>query len=414
MTGNQRTFDTGVAQSIARLPDPPRYWSYSSLKEVETCPRRYVLGHALFPDLWDGIGYPQLPYQAALFGSVVHDSLARIIAALAQAGCFATNSPGAVSVLRELGGYSEVAREALGRRLRKMEGNPRVDADRLTRIQEQLEARIPEARTEIQGYLQRLVLVPRGDGLPAVRTLETANPAGPDSRRTMGPGSHPEAPLRADSLRLAGRVDLLTVSADLADIADHKTGAEDPSHFEQLRLYALLWDQDNVANPAHVPLARLVASYPTHDVAIPAPDKEELRGLAESTAVRVAAADHEVAADRPSATTGEHCKMCGVRSICHDYWQKAPIGQNLLPDDDWLDYDGVVGEQVGARSWQLRGWPKGSPGLLLRVALSGRALTSGQHLRLLNVRRDDDPEVQELAATFTASSEAFVVTTATA
>lgn len=109
MTAVPRTFDTGVARSIARLPDPPDFWSYSSLREVQACPRRYVLGHSQYPELWDGRGYPQLPHVAALFGEIVHDALARIIPALARAGCSAIDSPNAVAVLRGLGGYSVIA-----------------------------------------------------------------------------------------------------------------------------------------------------------------------------------------------------------------------------------------------------------------------------------------------------------------
>jgi hypothetical protein len=38
-----RYFGTGVAAGKALLPDRPTLWSPSSLKEVETCPRRYAL-----------------------------------------------------------------------------------------------------------------------------------------------------------------------------------------------------------------------------------------------------------------------------------------------------------------------------------------------------------------------------------
>ena len=105
MTSHERTFDPGVAQSIADLPEPPDYWSYSTLKEIESCARRYVLGHASYTNLWKGKGYPQQPHPAALFGDVVHDSLERIIKALAQAGCTSYNSAEATAALRELGGY---------------------------------------------------------------------------------------------------------------------------------------------------------------------------------------------------------------------------------------------------------------------------------------------------------------------
>jgi hypothetical protein len=120
MTSHERIFDPGVAQSVASLPEPPDYWSYSTLKEIESCARSYALGHASYTDLWRDKGYPQQPHPAALFGDVVHDSLERIIEALAQAGCTSSNCAKATAVLRELGGYSAVAAKALAGRLARL------------------------------------------------------------------------------------------------------------------------------------------------------------------------------------------------------------------------------------------------------------------------------------------------------
>ena len=77
-----RIYDTGVEHGQAILPGPPAMWSYSSLKEVESCPRRYVLSRADYPDLWDNHGYPRLPNPAAIKGDVVHGSLEIIVKAL--------------------------------------------------------------------------------------------------------------------------------------------------------------------------------------------------------------------------------------------------------------------------------------------------------------------------------------------
>ena len=238
---------------------------------------------------------------------------------------------------------------------------------------------------QIQGYLQRVGIVPRqGDPRPAEVSASRGTRHG-GFRRQLEPGSYPEAPLQADALRVAGRVDLLTVSIDHAEIIDNKTGAEDPRHAEQLRFYALLWDQDTASNPSGLPLSRLLASYPARDVVYPAPDASELSALARSTADRVAKADLELAENPPRAVTGEHCRTCGVRSICHDYWEGLTVAEDPS-GDPWIDYEGIVGEQVGVRHWRIHGRNGRSPMLLLRVAHSERGLASGDHLRLLNVR----------------------------
>jgi hypothetical protein len=409
MTSDERTFDTGVARSVAHLPDSPAHWSYSGLKEVETCPRRFALGHASYPDLWNGPGYPQVPHPAALFGEVVHDSLERIVKALVKAGCDSLNSPEFVDVLRDLGGYSAVAGGALEARLAKLEGNPRVDADRRARLRQQVEDQIPEARTEIQGYLQRTSVVPKQGEASARPSQLAADGSSTPARQPLGIGTHPEASLRVDSLRVNGRADLLTVSYDRADIVDYKTGAENPSHLDQLRFYAMLWDQDDVANDARTPLGVLTASYPTSDVTIPAPKESELLALVASTSARVAEADRQVGADAPAAVTGDHCGLCPVRSLCAAYWQKMtpdPVG---LASGTWFDYEGIVGQQNGIKSWWMLDRDSGKTELLLRTTSAERPPEAGQRLRLLGLRRDDDPEVESTVATLTANSEVFLV-----
>lgn len=409
MTSGERIFDTGVAQSVARLPDPPAHWSYSGLKEVEACPRRFALGHASYPDLWSGFGYPQVPHPAALFGNIVHDSLERIVKALVKADCGSANSPEAVAVLHELGGYSAVAGGALEARLAKLEGNPRVDADRRARLLQRLEDQIPQARTEIQGYLQRMSLVPKQEEALGSASQPASGGSSPPTRQPFGVGSYPEAWLRVDSMRVKGRADLLMVFSDRVEIIDYKTGAHDPSHLDQLRFYAMLWDQDDTANSARTPLGALTASYPTNEVTIPAPNESELLALVGSTSVRVADADCQVEAKTPVAVTGEHCRICPVRSICAAYWQEMAPNPAALPDGTWFDYEGIVGQQNGTKSWWMLDRDSRKTQLLLRATSVGCQLEPGQRLRLLGLRRDHDPEVESTAATLTANSEVFLV-----
>jgi len=401
MTSHERTFDPGVAQSLASLPEPPDYWSYSTLKEIESCGRRYALGHASYTNLWKGKGYPQQPHPAALFGDVVHDSLERIIKALAQAGCTSSNSAEATAVLRELGGYSAVAAEALAGRLARLGGNPRVKEERRARLQQFLEDRIPEVRTEVQGYLQRLALV-RKPRVPDV----AAGGALPE-RRPLGVGSHPEASLRSEDLRVRGRVDLITVAAKRADIVDYKTGREHPGHLDQLRFYAMLWDQDAVANQGRTPVGTLTVSYSTTEVTIPSPDAEELAALTTRTSERVAEADSEVLAEIPVATPGEQCIHCSVRSLCDAYWDEVAPDPADLSDGTRFDYEGVVRAQNGVKSWWTQSMRDGRK-MLVRTP-PGRPLSPGERLRILGVQREDDPEVDAPVVTLTTNSELFVV-----
>ena len=97
LTDDGIRYDTGIKSCLAVLPAPPGFWSYSSLKEIDACPRRYALARASYPDLWDGPGYPQAPTLAALFGDVVHGALETIVKALAASGCESATAAGAVN-----------------------------------------------------------------------------------------------------------------------------------------------------------------------------------------------------------------------------------------------------------------------------------------------------------------------------
>jgi hypothetical protein len=406
MSGGQRSLETGVVRSTAVLRDVPEQWSYSALEEVEVCSLRYSLGTASYPDLCSGYGYPTLPHPSALFGDVVHDGVEQIVRALVTAGCTTSNSPEAVIVLRRLGGYSAVLTAALEKRAWSFANNPRLSSGRREQIHRQLENRIPEARAEIQAHLRRLTLIPRpSPSAPREKSVLT----GGNNRRSLGPGTHPEVSLQADQLRIKGRLDLLTIAADRVDIVDHKTGAEDPRHFDRLRFYGVLWAHDFVSNADRKPLGTMTVAYPTADITIEAPDQSGLDALTASIKARVREADARMRADAPVATTGAHCLQCPVRSLCTVYWTTKIQDPAAIEPGSWFDFDGIVGRRNGAKSWWMLDPSNLEPALLLRTSSTQVQLAEGQRLRLLGIRREHDPEVEAIVAMFATTSEMFVV-----
>lgn len=187
-------------------------------------------------------------------GDVVHGAFEIIVKALVRAGCSSTRSAEAVAV-RDLGGYTKVAEGVLAVHLARFEGNPRLGDDRRDRLARGLADWVPEAREQIQTYLNRMHLRP----LTASATVPTTSDS--TARYPVRNGDHPEKELIAEKLRLKGRIDLLSVGSRGARITDFKTGAEDPSHHDQLRLYALLWATDNTANPDGLPVTDLVRPH---------------------------------------------------------------------------------------------------------------------------------------------------------
>lgn len=399
-----RVLETGVASGRAVLAGPPAMWSCSSLKEVETCPLRYALSRADYPGVWERSGYPRLPIPAAIRGDVVHGALEIIVKALVKAGCSSTRTAEAVAVVRQLGGYTKVAEDVLAVQLARFEGNPRLGEDRREQLTRNLADWVPEAREQIQTYLNRMNLRSSG-GSGAVPPT-----ADPSTRYPARAGEHPEKELVAEELRLRGRIDLLSVDADGVRITDFKTGAEDPAHHEQLRLYALLWDADHTVNPDRLPVTELVAAYPDHEVAVSVPSADDLATLGDDIGARIEVAGAAIAADPPAARLGEHCGPCRVRGLCGPYWSKGAAPTAEVSDGTWYDLTGTVMREHGVKSFVLREGRTGSD-VLVRTPTPAFRLPLGSDIRILGARRVVDPDEEEsLIAALTSTSEVLELT----
>jgi hypothetical protein len=405
-------FDTGVRSSWGLWPLRPDLWSYSSLKDVESCPRRWMLSHAEYPDLWVGRGYPPMVASAALFGDVVHATLEVIVKALVAAGCESTRTADAVRVLKDLGGITAIAEQALEQRLAQLEENPRLKGDRARRLRIEIRGRLPDVRARVQVFLSRTVLPfssrPRTSAWTGRVDSDSLLAGG---RRPVGNGAHPELKVTAEELSLTGRIDLLTVGVETVHITDYKTGSEDPGHIDQLLTYALLWDLDRDVNPERRRATHLTVAYPSHELTVPAPTGEELRIIQRSIRARIAAAGAEVAAVPPRALpSDENCRYCQVRQLCPEYWEQLVRSPDQVPPGQWFDYEGVVAEQNGARSWSMSSRRTGRPELLLRTLSPSTDLRRGDRVRALGLRRDEDPESDVMVGAMTGNSELFALT----
>ncbi|MFL0241974.1 PD-(D/E)XK nuclease family protein [Mycobacterium sp. SMC-17] len=406
---SRRVYKTGVAASQALLPAPPSNWSYSALKEVEACPRKYALSRARYPDLWGGRGYPRLPTTAALMGDVIHDALETIVTALADHGCRSATGPAAIGVLRGLNGLTAVVERSLARRLERLMDNPRIDAERRRRLTRDLGARVADGRAQVQEHLSRLTFAANPPAAPSEHGGEYGLPR-PPRRRPLPTGAHPEVPLTAEGVRLHGQVDLIVVTDSHARIVDYKTGVEDAGHIEQVQMYALMWSLDRTANPAGIPATELVVSYPRVDVSLIGPSADELHAQKREIIDRIAAADRAEEDDVPTAVPSpEGCALCHVRQLCDTYWQDVAADPTEVPDGAWFDLEAVVGPPNGVNSrWML------SPGtgrrlLLLRTTPASAALKDGDTVRILGLRAHTDPDTDGdiTVAYMSASAEVF-------
>jgi hypothetical protein len=76
----------------------------------------------------------------------------------------------------------------------------------------------------------------------------------------------------------------------------------------------------------------------------------------------------------------------------------------------WFDFEGTVVERNGMKSWWLQDLSPERIVLLLRTTSAHHVCDLAQRLRLLGLRRDEDPDINAIVAVPTRASEVFVAT----
>lgn len=379
-------FDTDVPGIWGHWPTTPALWSYSSLKEMEACPRRWMLSRATYPDVWDRRGYPQQPVAAGVFGNVVHGVVERLAEALADAGIESATPGAVIGVLSAQGGWRGIVLKEIDHQLTRFDDNPRASHERIDRLREELIRRAPHAADQVKTFLGR-------GALPAGRSTS----AGGDSsgqapkRLPATSGTYLEREVRAEELRLMGRIDLLVVDDSDVAVIDFKTGDEDPGHTEQVRLYALLWHLDEQTNPDSRPATKLELAYPSHTRSVEPPDSAALEALHAGMVERIAAADEVTVDASPAATPSrEGCQFCQVKHLCETYWPTIPPKVSAVTTEEWFDFEGRVLRPQGIRSWFLEADDLSQ--VLVRTVEANVPFPRGAKVRLLGVRRTIDPD----------------------
>lgn len=314
--------------SVATLPpswpSPPAEMTVTAFEEINSCPRRWALSTADYPDIWQGRGYPPKLQVHAVKGSAIHVAVETITKKLILAGCPSVQDPGATNVLKELGGYTKIVTDCLQCVLKRFADNPR-GVRLLDSAERTLRGQISDLRMRVQSILARLRLPPITGG------REQGYPPSNRARRPLAIGAYPEVELRAPRIRWKGKADLLVLTAEQCEITDFKTGAADQGHRFQVQIYALLWSLDAELNPNRRAVTRLVLSYPTGDVEVETFSDEEFRVFESDLVDRCNTAVEALSAKPPQARpTVEHCQYCGVRHLCDVYW---PWSQNARPGE---------------------------------------------------------------------------------
>jgi hypothetical protein len=403
--GNSRTWTTA---GPTEWPDAPAEMTVTTVGEIESCPRRWALGAARYPDLWSGRGYPPRVQVRALSGTIVHLSLELITRALVRAGCPPLQDPAAIRVMKDLGGYTRIVNECINQILKRLANNPRAQGV-MEFAAQSLRGQVPELRGRVQTMLCRMRL-PR---------LEVRQNEGGASK-VRGPltiGAYPEIELRAERIGWKGKADLLLLSPDACEITDFKTGAPRDEHEFQMHVYALLWSRDADLNPDGRPVDRLILAYPSGDVEAAVPTQSDLDELELLLINRREAALHAVSEHPPEARPdAQQCRYCAVRQLCGEYWiaetQSRMVSE--VEDGRFGDIEVTITGRHGPSSWDAivdvsRHLERGKVAVIR--ASDDRKLPADQRARILDVAVtvDDEDHAQPAVITLGAVSEVYTV-----
>jgi RecB family exonuclease len=329
-----------MATTPEEWPAPPKWWSFSSIREIGTCPRRWALKHAAYPSVWPGRGYPQRPSWPSVRGSLLHSCAERVVKLVASEHLEAHEA------VRRLGGYPAMLSNELDQLLEANHTNPRY-LDQEVNIRRTFAQDGPAMRRD----LQRLI-----SGLPKAAS-HPASQATMRQEAALGSGVYAEVDIRAPDLALTGRVDLLHITDEGASIVDFKTGAAHPEHERQLQLYALIWRKDSNLNPSGQVPSDLALRYSSGEVRVEPPDDAELTNLEEGIQQETSSAIDALRQPVPPAIPEpEKCRLCDVRHLCGAYWMSGiwrsePSG-GVDSHLSWFgDIDVQLNHHHGPRSW---------------------------------------------------------------
>jgi hypothetical protein len=402
------------------LPEAPVWMSFSTLIELEACPRRWSLATAEYPNLWNNRGYPAVPQPSALEGTIIHLGLQKITGALIENGCSSLADESAILTVKQLGGFTAIITDCLERALRPYRENPRA-IPILDGICVRLTTRIPELRTRVQKLLSRIRPEPHTFVLGDTAIHPEGKP-----RHVLQHGTYTEVLLQSSKLGWRGVADMLTLSADSCEIRDFKTGTPKDEHKVQLWTYALLWSRDEDLNPSGRLADKLVLSYDESDIEIPSPDDSKLLSLEDEIKQRSATVRTGLQSGNPDARTSEeNCIYCAVRHLCEEYWhwltQQSPKDESTK--GTYIDIQIKLSSQHGPTSWdgEVESGPamKAGEPILLRTENLAFNLRPGHRLRLLNVHiripiEENGAENGHhvIVATMGSRSEVFLLSTA--
>lgn len=395
-------------------PHCPEFMSVSLIHEIEQCPRKWALKAANYPEIWNKKGFPPSPHISAVRGQVLHLAGQKIIKALATANCGSVNSPKAISVIKELGGFTKIVQLALKIILSSFEDNPRLKS-RFPKLSLDLEAELPEFRRKVQFFFSRLKVVSNFQRKREKMPYSS-------NRFPLGLGSYPEVDLQAPDINWKGVADLINVEENGVEIVDFKFGEESEKHIFQILTYAILWLNDKDRNPDKKKVDRLNISYPQKERGVPIPNEKEFDDIKFELIKRRTNGIKTLTKIPPKAKPDKDvCPYCDVRQNCNEYWYDFLMGPTISNEKtNFYDFQVKIISKHGPMSWdgevEISDFLQPGTSILIRTNSTEKTINQilerGNKIRLLNTLiavPSSDDNTSPYIVTLTSASEAFFV-----
>lgn len=365
----------------------PAEFSFSSLREMEACPRRWQLAHSSYQTLKR---CPSRAVEAAIVGTIIHEVLEALVGALTDRGLPEPDSDLWCEAMAAVGVMATV-RAKLVRVEQEHVHHPRDPGFRVKRT-----AR--EINNEVLGLL-------RSQAARARRTATTSGLAGESHapqdalQRLQRRGMLAEHPVRHPSLPVRGVIDLVVRTPEGTKIVDFKTGVLKPEYRNQLELYATMWFRETGDLPVALEISHGegIERFPFDRGGV---DRVEVdtRGRVEGMRTRLSVIPAE-------ARPGDECVHCSVRPFCDAYWA-LPTQGRLPSDPKWMDLEVVVMAVMSDNGVEARSSGGDSIAVTYPSEVGRRAgpFALGDTLRILGAWVDREKSEARL----TAASEVFV------
>lgn len=359
---------------------PPAAFSFSSMKQMGVCLRKWQLARSFYGD---HKGYPERPSEPAEVGKIVHDLLSRLFQRAAVAGYPPLGSEEFAAVLDHVD-ILGTARSKLEAFAREAARSPRSLGVRVSVSPRDVYNQV--ARAFREEYTRVLAEAP---GWPPIPKL-LASPAGPEDtpadrlRALEAIGVLSEEAVRHPSLPVWGIIDLLARREGRTAVIDFKTGSSRPEYKEQIQLYALLWWRSTGDLPVSVELR-----YGARSEGWPV-SADDLSRLEDDLSTRVVRYASGLSAHPAEAKIGAHCEGCSARPLCGDYWVGlAATGPKVPKERMDIELQVVSGTRTGFEGRDPRG-DRHTVVFDEEITAFFGPFASGERLRILGATWDAD------------------------